>query len=129
MAENKLPVGSIAWMDLTVPEASELKEFYKRVVGWQTSEVSMGDYSDYNMNSPESGQPMAGVCHSRGVNREIPPYWMIYIVVADINESLSHCRELGGTVISGPKSMTGHGTYAFIQDPAGAYCALFEPEN
>jgi predicted enzyme related to lactoylglutathione lyase len=129
MKNNKLPVGSVAWMDLTVPEASELKEFYTRVVGWQPSEVSMGDYSDFNMNSPETGQPMAGVCHARGVNQEIPPFWMIYIVVENLDESISRCQELGGQLISEPKSIPGHGRYVFIQDPAGAYSALFEPSD
>jgi predicted enzyme related to lactoylglutathione lyase len=129
MSDNKLPVGSIAWMDLTIQEAPKLKEFYSRVVGWQPSEVSMRDYSDYNMNSPETGEPMAGICHSRGVNKELPPYWMIYIVVDNLDESISHCQQLGGKVISGPKSMPGHGRYAIIQDPAGAYSALFEPSD
>jgi predicted enzyme related to lactoylglutathione lyase len=54
---------------------------------------------------------------------------MIYIVVEDLDESISRCRELGGQLISEPKSIPGHGRYVFIQDPAGAYCGLFEPEN
>ena len=116
-------------MDLTVPNAGELKKFYSGVVGWNPSDVPMGDYADYNMNSPETGQSVAGVCHARGTNKNLPPYWLIYFVVENLNDSLSQCKKQGGKVISGPKSMEGYGSYAVIQDPAGAYCALYEPEK
>jgi predicted enzyme related to lactoylglutathione lyase len=126
MNENKMPMGSIGWIDLTIKDAPVIKDFYSKVVGWQSEEVSMGDYSDFNMNSPENGQPMAGICHARGVNEKFPPVWLIYIVVSNLDESLNQCQGSGGKVISGPKTMEGQGRYAVIQDPAGAYAALFE---
>jgi len=126
MSEHKMPIGSIGWIDFTITDAPAIKDFYSQVVGWQPEEVSMGNYSDYNMNSPENGQPMAGICHARGVNEKLPPVWLIYIVVNNLDQSLAHCRELGGTLISRPKTMEGQGRLAVIQDPAGAYAALFE---
>jgi len=129
MARHKLPIGSIGWIDLTVSDATELKDFYSRVVGWQSGDVSMGDYADYNMNSPHSGVPVAGICHARGINKKLPPYWLIYIVVENLTESISLCKKLGGKIISGPKNMAGYGNYAVIQDPAGAYAAIFEAIN
>jgi predicted enzyme related to lactoylglutathione lyase len=72
---------------------------------------------------------MAGICHTRGVNKTLPAVWLIYIVVQNLDESLIHCQNSGGKVISGPKTMEGQGRYAVIQDPAGAYAALFEEIN
>ena len=126
MNENRMPIGSIGWIDLTIADAPQIRDFYSQVVGWQPEEVSMGEYSDYNMNSPENGQPMAGICHSRGVNESLPPVWLIYIVVKNLDESLETCQNSGGKVIMGPKTMEGQGRYAVIQDPAGAHAALFE---
>jgi len=126
MSENKMPIGSIGWIDFTIKDAPAIRDFYSQVVGWQPEEVSMGDYADYNMNSPENGQPMAGICHTRGVNETFPAVWLIYIVVEDLDESLGRCQKLGGKVINGPKTMEGQGRYAVIQDPSGAYSALFE---
>jgi predicted enzyme related to lactoylglutathione lyase len=126
MSENKMPIGSIGWIDFTIKDAPAIRDFYSQVVGWQPEEVSMGDYSDYNMNSPENGQPMAGICHARGVNETLPAGWLIYIIVKNLDESLQQCQESGGKVISGPKTMEGQGRYAVIKDPAGAYTALFE---
>jgi len=120
-------IGRIAWVDLTVKRAGRLRDFYREVVGWTSSEVDMGEYSDYNMNLPGSGETVAGVCHARGVNAGLPPAWLIYITVRDLEESLNRCVDLGGFLVSGPKNMAGQGRYCVIEDPAGAVVALFEP--
>jgi hypothetical protein len=52
---SELGVGRITWVDLTVPAASELREFYAAVVGWSTSEVAMGDYADFGMHPAAEG--------------------------------------------------------------------------
>lgn len=119
-------IGSIAWTDLTVPDAEDLKEFYQRVVGWTPAPVSMGDYDDFNMVSPGLGVPAAGICHARGVNAELPPVWMIYIVVEDLEKSLEACAKGGGELLAGPKSMGPGSAYAVIRDPAGAVAALYQ---
>lgn len=124
---NKLEIGSISWFDLTVPNADEVKSFYSKVVGWKSQPVSIGDYNDFNMNSPESGETKAGICHKRGGNAELPSQWMIYITVKDADESAKLCEENGGKVLVKPKDMSGYGRYCVIKDPAGAVCALFEP--
>ena len=124
---EKSGVGSIMWTDLTVENAELIRDFYSAVVGWSASGVDMGGYNDFNMNDPETGKPIAGVCHARGGAADLPPVWMIYVNVEDIEKSIGRCVELGGQVISGPKVMAGHGRYCFIRDPAGAALALFEP--
>ena len=126
MSETPKPqVGTIAWTDLTVPNADEVRDFYAAVTGWKPEPVSMGDYSDYVM-APPDGQGVAGVCHARGVNADIPPQWLIYITVADVDESIRQCQERGGKVIAGPKKMGGN-RYCVIQDPAGAVAGLIGP--
>lgn len=128
MAEkNKVSAGSIGWVDLTVPNAEQIKKFYEEVVGWESAPVSMGDYNDFTMISPDDKLPYAGVCHSKGTNSWLPPYWLIYINVADINKSVGKVKELGGEVLFEPKEMGNYGKYCVIKDTAGAFCALFEP--
>src|SRR5438105_4771913 len=106
MSESKkLAVGSIGWVDLTVPDAPRIRDFYASVVGWKPSDVPMCDYSDYTMKEPESGKAVSGVCHARGQNADLPPQWLIYITVANLDESVSRCRSLGGSVIKEPMSV------------------------
>lgn len=100
----KPPVGTIAWTDLTVPDAEGIRDFYARVVGWIPEPVAMGEYSDFNMTVPATGEPAAGVCHARGVNAELPPVWLVYLVVEDLEDSLAGVHRLGGSVITEPVS-------------------------
>lgn len=128
MSETETPpVGSVAWCDLTVEDAPALRDFYERVVGWSADPVSMGEYEDYNMASPGSGAPVAGICHARGTNAGLPSQWILYVTVADLDASLDRCREGGGEVLAPPRS-AGGGRYAVIRDPAGAVLAVWQTD-
>jgi predicted enzyme related to lactoylglutathione lyase len=118
-------MSNIAWVDLTVDDAESVRDFYAGVMGWQPQAVDMGEYSDFNMLDPESGEPTAGVCHARGGNADIPPVWMVYFVVESLEASLAACLEKGGEVVSEPRT-AGGSRFAIIMDPAGAVCALVE---
>jgi uncharacterized protein len=121
------PVGRIGWLDLTVPDASATRDFYRHVVGWSVQNVEMEDgserYADYNMLG-EDGGPAAGVCHARGANEGLPPVWMIYLPVGDLAESLRRVEEEGGKVIRAIEGKDGKPVYAAVQDPVGVYLAL-----
>lgn len=125
MGEMPKPVmGRVGWIDLTIDDASGVRDFYAKVAGWKPSEVSMGDYADFSMLDSED-VPAAGVCHARGGNAGMPPVWIIYVYVPDLDASLAACRAGGGEVVLGPKSM-GKARYAVIRDPAGAAMGLFQ---
>jgi predicted enzyme related to lactoylglutathione lyase len=126
MSGNNNETGSIGWIDLTIDNAEELKYFYSEVVGWKSENVSMGNYNDFNMISPSTGNPVAGICNKRGGNLNIPSQWMVYIIVENLEESIKKCTEFGGKVVLELKDMGDYGKYCIIQDPANAVCALFE---
>jgi hypothetical protein len=117
--------GSIAWTDLTVPNADEVRDFYAAVAGWTVTPVDMEGYQDYCMIPPGADAPVAGICHARGENAHLPAQWLIYITVADLRASLNACLARGGRVIA-PEREMGSGRMAVIQDPAGAVAALFQ---
>ena len=122
------PPGSILWRDLTVQDAELVRDFYRRVVGWEAEPVDMGGYADFNMRPPGSDEPVAGVCHARGSNADLPAQWLIYITVADLDRSIAECEASGGEVVTGPKDMGG-ARYCIVRDPAGAVAALFQPAD
>ena len=117
--------GQVTWNDLTVSDAESVCEFYESVVGWTSSPVAMGDYSDYSMIDA-AGNVIAGVCHAKGENANIPPVWLMYVTIENLDERVAKCKTSGGTVVDGPRS-AGGGRIAVIKDPAGAILALFEP--
>ena len=82
MSEQQKPeVGSLSWFDLTIPNAEEVRDFYSKVIGWKSEPVPMekGKYNDFNMIAPESDLTVTGVCHAQGVNKNLPPQWLLYL--------------------------------------------------
>ena len=120
----KSRIGQVSWIDLTVKNAAQVRDFYREVVGWKASEVDMEGYSDYNMKL--DGNAVVGICHARGVNANLPPQWIIYVMVQDLEKSLARCQALGGRIVDGPRSLGESGRFCVIQDPAGAGAPLWE---
>ncbi len=119
--------GQIAWLDLTVPDAPATRVFYEAVVGWGSEEVAMRDgdesYADYAMLGG-AGSAAAGICHARGVNADIPAVWLIYLPVADLDESLRRVEEEGGSVLRVMRGSDGKARFGVVRDPVGAFFAL-----
>lgn len=126
-------VGHILWTDLTVPNATEVRDFYAAVVGWTFEEIPMDGYSDFVMVAPGPAPDkptqgpfgMAGICHARGANADLPAQWLNYFGVADIDASRAAVVEKGGKILSDIRTH-GPSRYCVIEDPAGAVCAIFE---
>ncbi len=55
----------------------------------------------------------------------MPPQWLIYVTVANLDENIRNCVDLGGKIISDPRNL-GKGRFCIIQDAAGAAAALYQ---
>lgn len=122
---QKPPIGSFVSIDLTVPDADVVRDFYETVIGWTHSGVDMGGYQDYHMMMPGAKSPSAGICHARGTNADLPPKWMLYVLVEDLDRSLQTAEQMGGKRISEVRDY-GEIRFCAIQDPAGAVISLFQ---
>ncbi len=125
-------LGQILWTDLTIKNATEVKAFYEEVIGWKSDAVSMGEYDDYSMIASGDrpapmgdGKTIAGVCHAKGPNADMPAQWILYVGVADLDTSLAKTKELGGEQVGDIKSY-GEDRFAVIKDPAGAAIGLYQ---
>ena len=116
-------IGQIEWLDLTVNDAPRVKNFYSSVVGWKSDDVDMGSYSDYSIHTREGRDTVAGICHARGPNANLPSQWLVYVRVASVQKSADTCKRLGGEVLDGPRRMGGS-NFCVIKDPEGAVMAL-----
>ncbi len=123
---DSVEVGKIGWIDMTTADAPGVRDFYKAVVGWDTADVDMDGYSDYVMKMPASGDGVAGVCHAKGSNTDLPPGWLIYIIVEDVEQSAAACIANGGKIVLEPRGLAG-GSFCVVEDPGGSVAALYQP--
>jgi predicted enzyme related to lactoylglutathione lyase len=123
--EKRAP-GTLIGLDLTVPDADSVRDFYASVIGWEIEPFDLGEYSDYFMKASSTGEVVSGICHARGENADLPPQWLTYVVVADLDESLRRVQAGGGSQATAIKGEAGSTRYCVIRDPAGAHIALME---
>jgi hypothetical protein len=114
------------WVDLTTPDAEEARDFYAEVCGWKVAETPVENYVDYTMVDPVTGEPIAGICHRQGPNEFIPPQWMVYFEVADLDKAIATAIRKGGDVIDGPRKM-GKLRFVCLKDCQKAFFALVGP--
>ncbi|MGD9254110.1 MAG: VOC family protein [Holophagae bacterium] len=127
MAEKDALQGTIGWIDLTVDDAAGVRDFYAQVAGWRSEPVGMGGYDDFKMIAPHGSDPVAGICHARGSNANLPAQWLIYITVDDLDQAMAAVEDLGGSIVRPPGKPSEVGRFCVIRDPAGAVAALYEP--
>jgi predicted enzyme related to lactoylglutathione lyase len=120
------PVGTVVSVDLTTDIADDLREFYSAVMNWQTTPISMGEYDDYAMMSPNGADWAGGICHRRGPNSDQPAGWMVYFRVGDLDHAIAQVVANGGLVIGDVRESGPGSRFAIIQDPSGATLALIE---
>jgi predicted enzyme related to lactoylglutathione lyase len=128
MADTKPQSGEFCWNELVTGDVSKAKNFYSNMFGWQYQENQMQDMT-YTMIT--AGDKMIGGVLSipKGQEGMIPPHWMGYIQVKNLDESVTKAQSLGATVIK-PQTTAGEfGKFAIIQDPTGAYVSLWETFN
>ena len=131
-------ISDMAWMDLSVPNAEQVKDFYQKVLGWQSEAVNMScggeAYADFAMRSKHGGSSkesstdnsfVTGVCHAKGANEDMPAVWLPYFLVTDIEVAVTRVKNEGGELVTKIKAM-GEDKYVVIKDPSGAQCALYQ---
>jgi predicted enzyme related to lactoylglutathione lyase len=116
--------GSFCWNELYTRDMPAAREFYRKVFGWGTedSQFDGGAYTVFQVD----GKPIAGGLDMSGfLPDSVPPHWLVYFTVADAEATANKVKELGGTVIDGPKDSP-MGPLAVIQDPVGAAFAIIQ---
>jgi predicted enzyme related to lactoylglutathione lyase len=73
---EKPKTGTAGWFDLTIPNGDAVRDFYQGVIGWTSEPTDMDGYDDYSTIAPGTGECVAGVCHARGCNADLPPQWL-----------------------------------------------------
>jgi len=109
-------------MELATTDLAKAKEFYGELFGWKFDDQMMGPGMIYSLFVPDSG-PRGGAYSMPGM----PPGWLAYVGVEDIDESTEKAKSLGATVVKDVMEIPHVGWMSIVVDPTGATIAMFEP--
>lgn len=116
--------GRFVWYDLMTTDTAAAERFYNGVIGWGTQ--AWGGPSPYTMRT-SNGTPLGGMVSLADPNAPsgVPPHWLAYVSVDDMEAAVARTKQLGGSVLFEPQDIPDAGRFAVIQDPQGASIALY----
>ena len=115
-------VGAMCWNELLTRDPDGAKTFYSAVLGWEFD----GDENYIDVSN--RGRSNGGLLVLDESFGELPPMWMVYFRVEDIDAAMQRVEELGGRVVTPKMEAPNTGWFTVIEDPAGAvfYIKQFE---
>lgn len=122
--------GTFSWIDLNTTDAGGAKDFYGKLFGWTFEDMPAGEAGTYTMFRLD-GNDTAGMSEmgSDQQAQGMPPNWLSYVTVADINASAERVKSLGGTMMMEPFDVMDVGRMGIVQDPTGAFFAIWEARS
>jgi predicted enzyme related to lactoylglutathione lyase len=110
--------GSFAWTELITDDIEGARQFYGAVLGWDAEGQGEGQgaYYEWKLNGRSIGGMMP---KPPMIPAEVPPFWGVYFMVADTDQTVARVTELGGSVIVPPTDIE-PGRFAVVADPTGA---------
>ncbi len=117
---------AFVWYDVMTTDVEAAEKFYSSVMGWKTKDSGMtGAVYKLILNGdvlvggimpiPEDAKAMG-----------VPPAWMGYIGVSDVDEYAKKVKAAGGMIHREPTDIPGVGRFAVAADPHGAGFILFQ---
>ncbi|HEY2602785.1 MAG TPA: VOC family protein, partial [Thermoleophilaceae bacterium] len=112
--------GALCWNELYTSDLDAAKEFYGGLFGWEFQEFEQSPDPYFVVmnqgrgNGGMRGLPAAGV----------PPHWLVYFAVPDIDAGIGKVEELGGSNVMGPIDI-GIAKVGIVKDPQEALFAIY----
>jgi predicted enzyme related to lactoylglutathione lyase len=112
--------GDFFWYDLMTTDAQSAQDFYRHVVGWDTQDAGVPgtDYTVLAVNGRGVAGLMAIPDHE--LKARMPPCWMGYVEVDDVDECLAAIGRAGGRTLRATVEIPGVIRFAVVADPQGA---------
>lgn len=110
--------GTFCWTELVTPDTSGATAFYRSVFGWGTkaNQSPSGTYYEWTLD----GDSVAGMMDKSDTTPDdVPPHWLSYFMVEDVDATVARAAELGGNTLV-PGMDIDLGRFAVLADPTGA---------
>ena len=118
------PPGRWLWNELHTTDVTKALAFYAKVVGFSHREMDMGPGGTYHILS-KGGVDRGGATSHLAPG--VPPHWLPYVHVDDVDATIARARKHGGAIPFGPEDIPGVGRFGVLTDPTGAGLAIIKP--
>ncbi len=108
--------GDFIWYEILTTDPDATAAFYGPLLGW-SFEPAGQEGMDYRVFS--MGSEGIGGCMKLHEGAPMPPMWLGYIGVDDVDASTASIRAAGGQIHMEPQDIPGVGRFAFVADPQG----------
>lgn len=121
----KTEVGDFSWAELNTTDYEGAWKFYSELFGWQhSSSMDMGEAGTYFMFQDRDEITKGGMSNT-AKRLNVPPHWLHYVTVADMDGAVERIKQCGGSIVNGPMSIPGDDLVAQCKDPTGVIFAIY----
>ena len=122
--EGAPEIGEASWHELMTTDWKAAMKFYHDAFGWEPSDkMDMGDMGTYQMFNRPHGM-IGGIMNKPPQMANVPPNWLIYFRVPDVDAAAERIKAKGGKILSGPMEVPGGDRVLSATDPQGATFGL-----
>lgn len=111
------PDGEHIWYELLTSDPDAAGDFYTHVVGWKVRGSGQPGM-DYRLFSAPDSADVAGLMKLPD-GAAMPPIWLGYVGVSDVDAKAAEIKKLGGSVHMEPQDIPNVGRFAMVADPQG----------
>ena len=123
-ARVKGETGAVMWNELLTNDPEASIQFDSGLLGMGSSKMpGPMDYTMLNVG----GTDVAGVMTITEDMGPVPPHWMVYFGVDDVDAAADKAASLGGSIEAPPADIPGIGRFAGLKDPQRAMFFMFQP--
>jgi predicted enzyme related to lactoylglutathione lyase len=119
--------GTVHWNELATRDVGAAKDYYAGVCGWTYEDMPMGE-GTYTI--AKLGEKMVGGIFDMAAMpgmEQVPPNWMMYLAVDDVDAAAAQTTAGGGRVMRAPWDVPMVGRIAIVTDPTSAVVGLITP--
>lgn len=119
--------GRFVWYELMTTDTKAAKAFYGKVAGYGTQDMPEMHYTLFTIDGSRGARGLMELPEDLR-KMGVPPHWMGYVGVDDVDASTEKAKSLGATIQVSPQDIPTVGRFSVFSDPVGgAVLALFKP--
>jgi len=115
-------VGALSWNELYTRDTEKAGAFYSGLFGWRRK--AWEGPMPYTLFHLDADRMVGGMMSMPDDMKDVPPHWLPYFQVEDVDAAVARAREIGGTICNPPMDVPKVGRIAMLADPQGAAFAI-----